>query len=132
MQLLYPIKLLCALRMIFAMKSVINHVQRRCLYLGILSPLPKLGNYFFVFNIIQLRHARACPGHPGAVDACCDGSQERFFRHPATQYSAAIFLVTPAKAGVSGHKSMSQWPEIPAFAGMTMLISRSVFRHRVG
>ena len=33
-----------------------------------------------MLNINYLRHARACPGHPGAVDACCDGSQERFYR----------------------------------------------------
>ena len=37
--------------------------------------------------------------------------------HYTTQ--SVIFLVTPAKAGVSGHKLMCLWSEMPAFAGMT-------------
>ena len=32
-----------------------------------------------MWNINKLRHARACPGHPGAIYAGGDGWQERFF-----------------------------------------------------
>ena len=75
-----PIKLLCVLRMIFATKRVINHMLRRCLYPGIFLPCQTWEVVIFVLIINYLRHARACPGHPGAVYACRSGRQKRFFQ----------------------------------------------------
>ncbi len=54
----------------------------------------------------------------------------RLSEEHTTRHNAAIIHVTPAKAGVSHHKRMNKWPEIPAFAGMTMHTSCCVSEER--
>ena len=79
------------LRMIFAMKSVINHMLRRCLYLNILFPWPKLGKMLFCINN-QL--VTSCPG--------------------VSRMLHDTYIVIPAKAGISGQLLMHLWLETPA------------------
>ena len=67
----YPTELLYALRMIFTIKSVSTYKHHRCFTEAFSHHRPYLEWVIFIWNINDLRHARACPGYPGAVDACC-------------------------------------------------------------
>ncbi len=113
-----PIKLLCVLRLIFATKSVINHMLNRYLYPAIFPPCSSLGGCYF---FIEYQLLTSCPGlsrasrglFSHAVMAVKSGSS-RLYPQRGNSFQKSIRLRSSLLVSTTAHqKHLIPGPGLP-------------------